>query len=63
MNISHLIATYGYWAVFALVAAESLRIPLPGETTLIIAAAYAGHTATPWALSNRGAALFRSPGL
>ena len=50
MNISHLIATYGYWAVFGLVAAESLGIPLPGETALIIAAAYAGHThhLSPW---------------
>jgi len=50
VNISHLIATYGYWAVFALVAAESLGIPLPGETALIIAAAYAGHTRhlSPW---------------
>ena len=35
MNLSGLIATYGYWAVFALVAAESLGIPLPGETTLL----------------------------
>jgi membrane protein DedA with SNARE-associated domain len=52
MNISGLIATYGYWAVFALVAAESLGIPLPGETALIIAAAYAGHThhLSGWAL-------------
>jgi len=44
MSLSHLIATYGYWAVLALVAAESVGIPLPGETALIIAAAYAGHT-------------------
>ena len=50
MSISHLIATYGYWAVLALVAAESVGIPLPGETALIIAAAYAGHThhLSPW---------------
>jgi membrane protein DedA with SNARE-associated domain len=50
LNISHILATYGYWAVFALVAAESLGIPLPGETALIIAAAYAGHThhLSPW---------------
>src|SRR6516225_3663295 len=50
MNISGLIAAYGYWAVFALVAAESHGIPLPGETALIIAAAYAGHThqLSPW---------------
>jgi membrane protein DedA with SNARE-associated domain len=44
VNLSHLLATYGYWAVFALVAAESLGIPLPGETALILAAAYAGRT-------------------
>jgi membrane protein DedA with SNARE-associated domain len=50
VNISHLIVTYGYWAVFGLVAAESLGIPLPGETALITAAAYAGHThhLSPW---------------
>ena len=52
MSISHLIATYGYWAVLALVAAESVGIPLPGETALIIAAAYAGHThhLSPWVI-------------
>jgi membrane protein DedA with SNARE-associated domain len=44
MSISHLIASYGYLALFALVAAESLGIPLPGETALIIAGAYAGRT-------------------
>ena len=43
MNVDHLIATYGYAAVFVLVAIESLGIPLPGETTLIAAAAYAGE--------------------
>jgi membrane protein DedA with SNARE-associated domain len=50
VNISHLIASYGYWALFALVAAESLGIPLPGETALIIAGTYAGHThrLSPW---------------
>src|SRR6516225_7944908 len=45
MSISHLIATYGYWAVLALVAAESVGIPLPGETALIIAVAVAGAIA------------------
>jgi membrane protein DedA with SNARE-associated domain len=44
VNISHLIASYGYWALFALVALESLGIPLPGETALILAGAYAGTT-------------------
>jgi membrane protein DedA with SNARE-associated domain len=50
VNISHLIATYGYLALFALVGAESLGIPLPGETALITAALYAGHThrLSPW---------------
>lgn len=50
MSLSHLIAAYGYWAVFALVTAESLGIPLPSETALILTAAYAGHThrLSPW---------------
>ncbi len=44
MNIHHLIASYGYLAVFGLIAAESFGIPLPGETALIAAAIYAGAT-------------------
>lgn len=50
MNTSHLIASYGYWALFALVAAESLGVPLPGETALILAGTYAGttHHLNPW---------------
>jgi membrane protein DedA with SNARE-associated domain len=44
VNIHHLIETYGYLAVFSLVALESLGIPLPGETALIVAATYAGAT-------------------
>lgn len=44
MNIAALIPSLGYLVVFALVGAESLGIPLPGETTLILAAAYAGHS-------------------
>ncbi|MST34674.1 DedA family protein, partial [Acidimicrobiaceae bacterium USS-CC1] len=35
---------YGYAAVFVLVGAESLGVPLPGETILIAAAIYAGST-------------------
>jgi membrane protein DedA with SNARE-associated domain len=52
VNISHLITSYGYWAVFVLVGAESLGIPLPGETALIIAGTYAGHThrLSPWVI-------------
>ena len=44
MNVHHLIVTYGYAAVFALVAIESLGVPLPGETALVAAAGYAGST-------------------
>ena len=44
MNISHLVASDGYFAVFSLVALESLGVPLPGETALIVAGAYAGVT-------------------
>jgi membrane protein DedA with SNARE-associated domain len=36
------IAAYGYWAVLVLVGLESMGLPLPGETTLIAAAVYAG---------------------
>jgi membrane protein DedA with SNARE-associated domain len=42
--ITQLIATYGYFALFALIALESLGIPLPGETALIAASLYAGST-------------------
>lgn len=50
MNIHHLIDSYGYLAVFLLVGAESLGVPLPGETALIVAGTYAGqtHHLTPW---------------
>jgi len=50
VSIGHLVDTYGYLAVFILVAVESLGIPLPGETVLITAAVYAGHThrLNPW---------------
>ena len=43
--IQHLLETYGYLAVLLLVGLESLGIPLPGETALLTASAYAatGH--------------------
>ena len=52
MSISHLIDAYGYVAVFLLVGAESLGIPVPGETALIAAGTYAGHThrLSPWGI-------------
>ncbi|MBV8561613.1 MAG: DedA family protein [Actinobacteria bacterium] len=43
-TIDHWLSSYGYWVVFLLVMAESLGIPLPGETALISAALYAGTT-------------------
>lgn len=50
MNISHLISANGYWVLFVLVAVESLGVPLPGETALVVAGAYAGstHRLSPW---------------
>ena len=44
VTIDHLLQNYGYLAVFLAIAAESFGIPLPGETVLITAALYAGHT-------------------
>jgi len=58
VNIGHLIEVYGYLAVFILVGAESLGIPVPGETALILAGAYAGHThrLSPWLIFTVAAA-------
>jgi membrane protein DedA with SNARE-associated domain len=42
--IAHLVQSYGYYAVFALIALESMGIPLPGETALITASLYVGAT-------------------
>jgi membrane protein DedA with SNARE-associated domain len=52
VNVSHLIETYGYWLLFVLVASESLGVPLPGETALIVAGTYAGttHKLNPWVI-------------
>ena len=43
-ELNHLLSSYGYAAVFLIVGAESVGIPLPGETTLTLAAIYAGST-------------------
>lgn len=42
LDPAHLIALYGYWAIAVVVGLESMGIPLPGETILVAAAAYAG---------------------
>lgn len=43
-ELRHLLVTYGYLAIFLVVAIESTGIPVPGETMLIIASVYAGTT-------------------
>jgi membrane protein DedA with SNARE-associated domain len=50
VNIDHLVTQYGYLTVFALVTAECLGVPLPGETALITASIFAGHyhRLSPW---------------
>lgn len=52
MNVDHLIATTGYPILFVFVGSESFGIPLPGETALIAAGAYAGSTGklSPWVI-------------
>ena len=49
MEVGHLIKEYGYVIVAVLVAAENLGLPLPGESALITAAAFAarGHLWLP----------------
>jgi len=44
-TITQLLDSYGYIALFLVVGAESLGVPLPGETALVTAAAFAarGH--------------------
>ena len=50
--IEHLLATYGFAALFGLVFLESLGVPLPGETALLTAAALSatGRLAFPGVL-------------
>ena len=43
-DLTHLLTTYGYWAVLVFVGTESIGIPFPGETMLLVAAIYAGRT-------------------
>jgi membrane protein DedA with SNARE-associated domain len=44
LHLTQLIQTYGYWLIAGIVLLESIGVPLPGETTLISAAVYAGTT-------------------
>lgn len=43
-DLMHLLTAYGYLAVLVFVGIESIGIPFPGETMLLIAAIYAGTT-------------------
>jgi len=43
-QLEHLVVTYGAWLVAGVVGLESMGVPLPGETTLVTAALYAGST-------------------
>jgi membrane protein DedA with SNARE-associated domain len=49
-TLHDLLGNYGYAAVFLFVGIESLGIPFPGETMVIVAATYAGatHRLTVW---------------
>jgi membrane protein DedA with SNARE-associated domain len=42
--LDDLLSNFGYLAVFALIGIESLGIPAPGETMLVIASVYTGVT-------------------
>lgn len=43
-ELMHLLNIYGYMAVLVFVSIESIGIPFPGETMLLVAAIYAGTT-------------------
>jgi membrane protein DedA with SNARE-associated domain len=40
-HLQQLIATHGYWAIALIVGLESMGLPMPGETILVLAAIYA----------------------
>src|SRR4051794_14159865 len=42
--LDDLLTNFGYLAVFAIIGIESLGVPAPGETMLVIAGIYAGAT-------------------
>ena len=44
-HLHHFLATYGYFAVFLIVAMESAGVPMPGETALVTAAIFAASGA------------------
>ena len=44
--VEHIVASYGYAAIFLIVMMESAGVPMPGETTLVSAAVYAATEPT-----------------
>ena len=42
-HLHDVIANYGYYAIFVIVALESAGVPMPGETALVTAAIFAGQ--------------------
>ena len=47
-HLQHLASTHGYWAVAVVVGLESMGMPLPGETILVLAAIYAATDTSFW---------------
>jgi membrane protein DedA with SNARE-associated domain len=43
-DLAHLIHVYGYWIVALVIGLESMGLPLPGETTLIVASIYSARS-------------------
>ena len=43
-DLAHLISAYGIWLIALIIALECICIPVPGETTLVAAAIFAGTT-------------------
>jgi membrane protein DedA with SNARE-associated domain len=42
-SLHHFLSEYGYWSLALLIGLESMGIPLPGETVLVMASLHAGH--------------------
>ena len=45
-ELQQLVSAHGYWAVALIVGLESMGLPLPGETILVLAAIYAATEPT-----------------
>ena len=56
--LHHLVASYGIWAVAAVIALESMGIPVPGETALVLVGidSGTGHDVNIWGLIAAAAA-------